>query len=982
MVAFHWYNPLFRNNVQYHRTVLPICRCQCRTKQGEGHPDPPAEVEVTKATMTVTQTRPSSKGNRQDFVSPCDKPETTDQLRRRYTIRMDRKLNKLLRNFAMGLAYVCVLLVIASQQNIPEVSRQNLQIKNSLRATGEIKSIEDVWMYIETVVLHRLYRSDFYNGEIKTFDDLRFFENNVKMGPLRIRQIRVSDTCTAPALPRTYGMHCLPDYEADTEDKGVYTDGWIPWNTSDLWDGVDTPYRYHYTNPNEAPTYWGLFGTYSTSGYLVDLDIMPDEANTLGKDLKNNGWLDQKTRAIFIEICLMNRNNRLFTQVQIVFELPSTGGVFMNTKVVSANLYPYTNTFDFIVLGLQLMFVVTIFIRLVSLIVKMIKTRGHSLARASQVFDILHLGVSIAAMVYFVLRFTSTMSVLNTLRQDTGFYTSFGWVFLWDEYYSINLSMATFIAILSVLKYLSFNFHLFLMYKTILSFRSEVVHFLITLAILMVGFASLIHLIYGHNESGFSSMATSILTLFRMTIGIIKFRHDIVVLVEGIFIIIGVYASIATILFINLFVSSLDHRLSYIKECIRKGLTSFDSYLSSHFWNRLANVFTLCGNTRREQEHECDTGLQKEEVICGRFLSKILKRFEADSILEKSALELVLLHLKRRCRRKATFDGWQYRYSIDWSKEDNTLIMEFIGGTVSCNIAVDNYSVTEACRRGIVPYGESTQPISMVFKIHQLTGSPRLASRQNAVSMDTKPVYISAFISRFPHYVLAVTSDLWSGIPTTVQQNSAIEYTLTKSGDVFYLPGMCKKIAVMFPEACVSRDTEITILLERGDDFPILHFLASGDISGPIAVQFRRKRNISTGNDSEFKLMTKEGDLEWKEGTPGARTFQTDLSVQIVYLKESVKTSITVCKSDYVRLLHKKKYLDQQRGLLLCIYNKTIPTQHWRKIGRNLGFSQKWLTELEVHKPRTLEEKACVVLQQWLRENKGRNFFDVRELWM
>ncbi|XP_069104885.1 polycystin-1-like protein 2 [Argopecten irradians] len=1002
--------------------VLIVCLCSEKTGEYDFHFPP---ISVYPKIKDIY-----NQGKRQDAVSPCDKPESTDQLRRRYTIRMDRKLNTLLRNFAMGLAYICVLLVIGSQQKVSEVSRQNLQIKNTLTATGEIKSIEDVWMYIETVVLHRLYPSEFYNGERKSFDDLRFVEDNLKMGPLRIRQIRVSDTCAAPTLLRTYDIHCIPDYEADTEDKGVYMEGWIPWNTSDLWDGVDTPYRYHYTSPEETPTYWGLFGNYGASGYLVDLDILPDEANNLANDLKNNGWLDQKTRAIFIEICLMNRNNRLFTQVQIVFELPSTGGVFMNTQVVSANLYPYTNTFDFIVLALQLIFVVTIFIRLVQLIVKVIKTRGHSLTTTSQVFDILHLGVSIATVVYFVMRFTDTISVLNTLRQDTGFYTSFEWVFLWDGYYAITLGATTFIAILDLLKHLSFNYHVFLMYKTILSFRSEVFHFLITLSILIVGFASLIHLIYGHSESGFSSMATSILTLFRMTIGIIKFRHDIQVVVMGIFIIIGLYASMATILFVNLFVSSLDHRLSYIKECIRKGLTSFDSYLSSHFWNRLAKVITLCGNTRREQEYKCDTSLPKGkgEITCGRFLSKILKRFEEDSILERSALELVLLHLKRRCRRRATLNGFQYRYSIDWSKEDNTLIMEFFGGTVYCNITVDTYTIPEACRRGLVPYGGSTQPTSMVFKIRQLKRGPRHVSGQNSVTMDTKPVlchviikvpsdimscrptfllirssnqsdwhqlpatrnpakegevYLSTSTSRFPHYVLAVTSDLWPGIPPTVQQNSAIEYTLTKSGDIFYLPGMCKKIAVMFPEACVSRDTEITILLERGDNFPILHFLARGDISGLIAVQFRRKRNIPTsGDDSEFKLMTKEGDLEWKEGIPGPRTFQTDLSVQIDSLKESVKTSITVCKSDYVSLLHKKAYPDKQKGIMLCIYNKTIPSQHWRKIGRNLGFSQKWLTDLEVRKPRTLEEKACVVLQKWLRENKGRNLFDVRDLWM
>ncbi|XP_033729893.1 uncharacterized protein LOC117319165 [Pecten maximus] len=663
------------------------------------------------------------------------------------------------------------------------------------------------------------------------------------------------------------------------------------------------------------------------------------------------------------------------------------------------------------------------------------KTRGHSLITTGQVIDMFHLGVSVTAIVCLVMRLTSTIAVLNTLRMDMGFYTSFGRVFQWDEYYSISLGMTTFIAILDLLKHLLFNYHIFLMYRTILAFRSELFQFTIALSVLIVGFACLINLIYGHTESAFRSIPIAILTLFRMTIGMIKFRNDIQVAVIGILITFAVYALVATVCFVNLFVSSLDYKLTHIKQLIKDGLTTFDWHLSGHFWNRLANLFTICGatrpNKRGKKGHRSGINLQKGELSFCIFLTNVMRRFGEDTDLERTALHRVLLQLKRICRRRATLNGTQYRYSTDWAREDNTLIIEFFCDTLNCRIHVDCYTSSEAGRQGLAPYGNATEPLSMLFKIN-LSNRDRGRTNTNnndvtngrhspcivmikvpAILLSCRPtflimcrgnlgdwcqytanhgiknegeVYLSATVSCCPQYVMAITSDLWPGIPPVIQQNNAIEHVLAKKGGVFYLPGLCKKIVFMFPEDCVTIDTDITILLEPGEKFPILHVMARGDVSGPITVQFRRNRHyqLQTGDVPEIKLLTKVGDMEWKEGIPGTQTYPSDLSVQIDCLRRGVKTSITACESNYVIMLHRNsnRYLEHEMEILSEVYRKNIPTQYWRQVGCNLGLSQERLTQIEMKKPRTLEEKTCIVLQEWLKQNRGRGLYEIRESWM
>ncbi|XP_033730017.1 uncharacterized protein LOC117319295, partial [Pecten maximus] len=1008
--------------------VLLVCLCSEKTSKHDFHL-PPISVYQTKRDIY-------NQGivTRQNVDCPCDKPETTDQIHRRYTLRMDRKLNRLLRKFVFVLLYICMLLMIGSQQRVSDIYRQNMHLKCILKPTNEIKTMEGVWEYIHTVVLQRFYPSETYNGEMKTFDELRFVEDNLKMGPLRLRQLRVTGVCTTPSFMRIHGIRCIPDYDTETEDTKNYADGWIPANSTDSWNDVTAPYRYHHNNDKETTTYTGHLGTYGSGGYLIDLDIVHSKTTDLVNNLKNGAWLDERTRVLFIEACLVNRNNMLFTQVQLMFEFPGTGGIFTKTTVVSSNLYPYTNTFDYIILFLQILFVISIFVRFVFVVVKAMKTRCHSLITTGQVIDMFHLGVSVTAIVCLVMRLTSTIAVLNTLRIDIGFYTSFGRVFQWDEYYSISLGMTTFIAILDLLKHLSFNYHIFLMYKTTLAFRSELFQFTIALSVLIVGFACLINLMYGHTESGFRSIPIAILTLFRMTIGMIKFRNDIQVAVIGILITFAVYALVATVCFVNLFVSSLDYKLTNIKQLIKDGLTTFDWHLSGHVWNRLANLFIICGatrpNKRRKKGHKSGIKLQKEELSFCRFLSKVMRRFGEDTDLERTALHRILLRLKRICRRRATPNGTQYRYSIDWAREDDTLIIEFPCDTLNCRIHVDCYTIPEADRQGLIPYGNATGPLSMLFKIN-LSNRDRgrtntknnyvtdgrhslcmvmikvptilLSCRPTFLTMcrgnlgdwcqytashviKEREVYLSATVSCCPQYVMAVTSDLWPGIPLTIQQNNAIEHVLTKKGDVFYLPGLCKKIVFMFPEGCVSLDTDITILLERGEKFPILHVLANGDVSGPIIVQFRRKRHYQpqTGDVPEIKLLTKEGDIEWKEALSGTQTYPSDLSVHIDCLRRGVKTSITASESNFVTSLQRKsdRCLEHEKRILLGVYRKHIPTQNWRKVGRNLGFSLERLTQIEMKKPRTLEEKTCIVLQEWVKQNRGRGLYEIRETWM
>jgi hypothetical protein len=54
--------------------------------------------------------------------------------------------------------------------------------------------------------------------------------------------------------------------------------------------------------------YWGIFSTYGGGGYVTELGTTMTDASSTVDTIMNNNWVDNNTRAIFIEVNLYNPN--------------------------------------------------------------------------------------------------------------------------------------------------------------------------------------------------------------------------------------------------------------------------------------------------------------------------------------------------------------------------------------------------------------------------------------------------------------------------------------------------------------------------------------------------------------------------------------------------------------------------------------------------------------------------------------------------
>lgn len=94
-------------------------------------------------------------------------------------------------------------------------------------------------------------------------------------------------------------------------------------------DIPDSLFSYSQSSDIDGYPYWGIFSTYGGGGYVADLGTTMTDASAVIDRLMENNWVDNNTRAIFIEVNLYNPNNNLFGICLYVLEFLQTGGIYL-----------------------------------------------------------------------------------------------------------------------------------------------------------------------------------------------------------------------------------------------------------------------------------------------------------------------------------------------------------------------------------------------------------------------------------------------------------------------------------------------------------------------------------------------------------------------------------------------------------------------------------------------------------------------------
>ena len=117
-----------------------------------------------------------------------------------------------------------------------------------------------------------------------------------------MRQLRVRPkTCDVPAMFRGTVDECFAPYSIFPNDEAPFGP-----------PGHPLKWQYSTSSTLSGMLSSGRFATYYGGGYVTDLPSNATRAREAVIELKEGGWIDRATRAVFVDMSCFNANTESF----------------------------------------------------------------------------------------------------------------------------------------------------------------------------------------------------------------------------------------------------------------------------------------------------------------------------------------------------------------------------------------------------------------------------------------------------------------------------------------------------------------------------------------------------------------------------------------------------------------------------------------------------------------------------------------------
>ncbi|CAL8110244.1 unnamed protein product [Orchesella dallaii] len=491
---------------------------------------------------------------------------------------------------------------------------------------------------METVILPNLHPETWYNGQIipqptpinvnnpAVLSDLQTF----LIGVGRVRQQRVksyhtiygglncnvrsllSAACIAQdQLAIGKNFRCNAEYKKITQDQESYNPSWDPVTGTRLPSSLTNDgWEFHGKDSKKTLSlvYTGNQAHYDGGGYILELGRTHRESESVIKFMRTHHWLDHRTRAVFIELTLMNPNINKFVDVVLLIEQSATWSFTMRSWISPITLIPIdelTNSNDLIWIAVNILTIVAILVILFCIFMAdaFSTPKCRCLTSPRFWFDMTIITLVCISLGIAIARITSAKEVSNVIeRQRIDEYVSIQQATWWYGVESLVFSLSQTLVFMKIWTLLMFTDRRFLSFALTLKLTAGfLLGFLIILSIFLFAFAFSGHFLFGKELREFSTLKDSLITLVDQILGVSVFDE----FTQANPIMGPLYAFMFGFLMIfislNFVVALLDLGVHEAKEVMRQRKVWLT--FSSYFGQIIKSAFPVLQKRSRHKEH-------------------------------------------------------------------------------------------------------------------------------------------------------------------------------------------------------------------------------------------------------------------------------------------------------------------------------------------------------------------------------------------
>ncbi|CAF3869870.1 unnamed protein product, partial [Adineta steineri] len=216
----------------------------------------------------------------------------------------------IIREFLIYFIFAILVFLITysnrEQNSFYQVNHLRAYFLNERQTTADytnINTIDEYWYWLENSFVSNIRAQQWYNGDVPQY--LNGFLNdksNRLIGWATMRQLRIkSELCPDQRVISI----CEDSYSFLNEETELFQPGWTTnATTEEFSSSVIKAFNYSTSDELDTYSYAGEFGTYRGGGYVYEFRGRLSDMKTNLSALHQLDWIDEKTRAVFIQLTL------------------------------------------------------------------------------------------------------------------------------------------------------------------------------------------------------------------------------------------------------------------------------------------------------------------------------------------------------------------------------------------------------------------------------------------------------------------------------------------------------------------------------------------------------------------------------------------------------------------------------------------------------------------------------------------------------
>ncbi|KAL4239723.1 hypothetical protein ACF0H5_000526 [Mactra antiquata] len=468
--------------------------------------------------------------NANETLEPPDNAKLEEQRQARMK---EMKMEEILKEIMVYGFFVLVLFFLSYQQRDLQSYYYTDNMKNMFLGKFEsISTVLDYWVWLDKFLLPTLYAAKFHNGTnmTKWWDKrcLNDFQSR-RMGIARLRQFRIKeDSCKIMSTMRPAINHCRNDYNWFDDDTKAYLPGWVETseeNRTILDKRRDDPFVYQNSVRLKSAPYVATLQTYKGGGYVVNFERSYRRTVRNLTRLRQEDWLDLRTRAVILEFTVYNPNSNLFASAVLTTEFPSYGSAVARSEFKIFRLQSYVGGFAIVVIFFEVLyccFAIFFFVRCVK------KVRKEKCKYFKTFWDILEfcmLCFAVSCIVMYIFKHMLTEVAFHYLKkQSQPEFINFQSLAMYDEFYGYMTAIVVFLASIQFLKLLQFNKKMNMLGDTVKLATKDLKVFSVAFLLYFLAFVLTAYLLFGKYMGGYNGFVTSAESVFAFTLGAFDFH--------------------------------------------------------------------------------------------------------------------------------------------------------------------------------------------------------------------------------------------------------------------------------------------------------------------------------------------------------------------------------------------------------------------------------------------------------------------------